>query len=77
MARTVVTLTNTFQAIATGRCVVSFSAPGVHSFNDADSDVAARVELFKPSDQVVQNERVTTYAKTLSGDANIIVDAEA
>ena len=75
MARSDFTLTESFQQISTGRCVITMRKSGRYIFNDTASDTAAMRSYFKAGEQVVQNERITTHARSL--DAGLItVDDE-
>lgn len=77
MARTLVTLTDSWQSIATTRAVFTVEtvpARAQLSMNDAASDATALRRVPRQGDQVAQTDAVTTYAK---GEGIVlIVDAE-
>ena len=76
MARATVNLTDSFQQLAAGRCVITIIRTGRYIFNDVSSDTAAMRAYFKAGEQVVQTERVTTHGRALD-DGAVIVDTEA
>lgn len=78
MARTEVTLTDSWQQVATGRCSIEVKDTDgeglMIALNDAAADTAALVRRAEPGHQFVQSTANPTYAK---GDGiNIIVDTE-
>lgn len=73
MPRTQVTLTDTYQVIATRRCVITVQAvPGARalSLNQTASDLTALRDVVSSGDQFAQNETKDTYAK---GEGIILV----
>ena len=74
MARTTVDLTDTFQEVATDRCVITIIRSGRYHFNDESQDANASQSYFKAGEQIVQTEAKTTYARGAGG--TVIVDQE-
>lgn len=74
MARTTVNTTDTFQEVATGRCVITVIRSGRYYFNDTNADANASLSYYKAGEQVVQTEAKTTYARGAGG--TVIVDQE-
>lgn len=75
--RTVIMLTDEYQAVATGPAVITVNTipRGMNlSVNDVASDLAAMVTVPRAGDQFSQTDVKTTYAK--GQGVEIIVDQE-
>lgn len=77
MARTVITLTDAWQQVAAGACVLRVASTGGRarakiSLNQTASDVAATEDLTSPGAQYLQNEAKPVFAK--GADVIVIVD---
>jgi hypothetical protein len=77
MARTEVTLTDTYQEVATAEMVLTVKKGlgELIQYNDVNSDTASAKEIIDGDTQIAQNEVKSTWVKTdqKGVDANVIV----
>lgn len=78
MARTIVTLTSTYQQIAAGACVVTVneSVQTRMYINNAADDTTAMTDVFFKNHQFWQRGTDPTFARVESGTLEVIVDEE-
>lgn len=74
--RDTVNLTNTWQKIADGPCIVSIekSGSGTILFNETATDVDARPTFPQQSTQFEQTQNRETWARTLGAGWSLLVD---
>ena len=76
MAKTTVTVTQTYQQVASGQCVITIKerGEGIIFFNETASDTNAYKLNPVPEDQFQQTSSVQTHVKASGDGWQIIVD---